>query len=325
MSRATPAWRRKLRFTPLGRWYCALTLGVGLAAINTGNNLLFLVLGLLLSSIVVSGVLSETALRGVRLERHLPATATAGLPALVGLLVRNEKRRAPSVSLELRESGGDVEGRSALLLLAAGESRELSYRFTPARRGRCAFARLEVSTRSPFGLFEKTRPLDAPAELVVFPRRVAALRPTRRAAGGEGERPQDRGGRGLEVYGLREHRERDDARDIHWPSSARAGRPIAVEREEGRRRRLCVVLDQRGLSGAALDGAVEQAAALFEEALQGGAEVGLSLAGFSLPPASGAAHARAALTALALAEPLPEGPAPRVSDRATALVVERAP
>ena len=70
---ALPAWRRRLRFTQLGRWYVALTIGIGLAAINTGNNLLFLVLGLLLSSIVVSGLLSETSLRAVRVERRLPA------------------------------------------------------------------------------------------------------------------------------------------------------------------------------------------------------------------------------------------------------------
>jgi len=49
----TPAWKRRLVFTRAGRWYTALTIGIGLAAINTGNNLLFLVLGLLLASIIV--------------------------------------------------------------------------------------------------------------------------------------------------------------------------------------------------------------------------------------------------------------------------------
>ena len=162
--RATPGWRRKLTFTRLGRWYCGLTLGIGFAAINTGNNLLFLVLGLLLASIVVSGVLSENALRGVRLERRLPGSATAGQPSLVGLVATNGKRRAPSFSLELRERGGDVEGHGYLLLLAAGESREVAYRFTPSRRGRFSFRRLEVATRSPFGFFEKSRPIDAPVK-----------------------------------------------------------------------------------------------------------------------------------------------------------------
>ena len=60
---STPAWRRRLKVTKLGWWFMGLTLGIGLAAINTGNNLLFLVLGMLLASIVISGVLSEQSLR----------------------------------------------------------------------------------------------------------------------------------------------------------------------------------------------------------------------------------------------------------------------
>ena len=90
----TPAWKRRLAFTRMGRWYTALTIGIGLAATNTGNNLLFLILGLLLASIIVSGILSEQTLRGVHVERRLPAVATAGQPALIGLQARNGKRRA---------------------------------------------------------------------------------------------------------------------------------------------------------------------------------------------------------------------------------------
>ena len=90
----TPAWKRRLAFTRMGRWYTGLTIAIGLAATNTGNNLLFLVLGLLLASIVVSGILSEQSLKDVRVERRLPAVATAGQPALIGLLARNGKGRA---------------------------------------------------------------------------------------------------------------------------------------------------------------------------------------------------------------------------------------
>jgi len=92
---AVPAWRRRLSFTPLGRWYVALTIAIGLAAINTGNNLLFLVLGLLLSSIVVSGLLSETSLRAVRVERRLPASASVGAPALAWMAAKRSGSFGP--------------------------------------------------------------------------------------------------------------------------------------------------------------------------------------------------------------------------------------
>jgi uncharacterized protein (DUF58 family) len=317
----TPAWKRKLSFTRLGRWYTALTVGIGLAAINTGNNLLFLVLGLLLASIVVSGILSEQSLKGVRVERRLPSSATAGEPALIGLFAHNRKRRAASFSLELREKGGQVAGRCFLVVLAAGQAQEIAYRFTPLRRGRHLFAQLEVATKAPFGLFEKSRPIDAAGELVVFPRRVPAPPLVASQLAREGERPQDRAGQGLEVHSLRDHRQGEDSRTIHWRSSARAGRLIGVDREQERRKRVCVVLDHRALSGAALDAAVEQAAALVERELDAGSEVGLALCGRRLAPGSGEAHLGKALTALALVESAPGAPAPAPDPHASLLVI----
>jgi uncharacterized protein (DUF58 family) len=318
----TPAWRRRLVFTRAGRWYTALTVGIGLAAINTGNNLLFLVLGLLLASIVVSGILSEQTLKGVRLERRLPPSARAGEPALIGLFARNSKKRAPSFSLELREKGGQVAGRGFLVMLPAGESAEIAYQFVPARRGAFRFEQLEIATKAPFGLFEKSRPLDAPGELVVFPRRVEApsLNPDKLAR--EGEKPEDRVGLGLEVHSLRDHRAGEDARTIHWKSTARQGRLIGVDREQERRQRVCVLLDQRRLSGAALDRAVEQAAAIVERELDLGAEVSLSVAGQNLPAGSGELHLRNALRMLALLSPASKPlPPPRPDADASLLEV----
>jgi len=318
----TPPWKRRLAFTRMGRWYTGLTIGIGLAATNTGNNLLFLVLGLMLASIIISGILSEESLRGVRVERRLPSVATAGQPALIGLLARNGKARAPSFSLEVREARGDVSGRGFLVLLPARQAAEVAYRFVPQRRGVHRFEQIEVATRAPFGLFEKSRPLDAPAELAVFPRQVPAPPAVSRALAREGERPQDRIGLGLEVHSLREHRPGEDARSIHWKSSARAGRLIAVDREQERRRRVCVVLDQRALQGDALERAVEVAASLVTRELDSGAEVALALAGQFLPAANGEAHRHAALRMLALLGPAAAGvPAPQPDANAAVLEV----
>jgi uncharacterized protein (DUF58 family) len=319
--RPVPAWRRRLSFTRLGRWYVALTLGIGFAAINTGNNLLFLVLGLLLSSIVISGILSETSLRGVRVERKLPASASVGAPALIGLLARNGKARAPSFGLDLRENGGDVDGHGLVLLLGPGRAEEISYRFTPRRRGRHRFEQVQVATRAPFGLFEKSRPLSAPGELIVFPRRVAPPAQEPRQLARDGERPARRAGHGLEMHALRDHRPGEDVRSIHWRTSARAGKLIGVDREQERGRQVCVLLDHRRASGEALEAAVERAAALFERELDSGADVSLALCGQTLPAASGEQHRIAGLTLLALVETAPGAPAPVAVEHASVLEV----
>ena len=308
--RPTPPWKRRLTFTRQGRWYTGLTIGIGLAAINTGNNLLFLVLGLLLASIVVSGVLSEQSLKGVSVERRLPVGATVDEPALIGLVVRNRKERAPSFSLMLRERGGDIEGGAFLVVLPPGQAQEAAYPFTPKRRGLHRFRQLEIATRAPFGFFEKSRPVDLEDELVVFPRRVTAPAEQARTLAREGEKPEHRVGFGLEMHSLREHRPGEDARTIHWRSSARAGRLIGIDREQERRRRVCVVLDHRWLKGDLLERAVEQAAAIVDRELDRGAEVGLALCGETLPAGAGEVHRARALRMLALVEAAPGAPAP---------------
>jgi uncharacterized protein (DUF58 family) len=170
-------------------------------------------------------------------------------------------------------------------------------------------------------LFEKARPLEAPDQLIVLPRRASPPPLAARSSASEGDRPAARVGLGNEVHGLRDHRTGEDARSIHWRTSARAGRLIAVEREQERRRRVWVVLDHRTLSGDPLERAVETAAALFERELESGSDAGLAVSGRSLAPASGEAHRLAGLTVLALLAPAPDGPAPVAEPRADALVV----
>ena len=63
---------RRLKFTREGKFFVGITLGVGFAAINTANNLLYLLLGLLLALIIVSGVMSELSLRNLTVVRRLP-------------------------------------------------------------------------------------------------------------------------------------------------------------------------------------------------------------------------------------------------------------
>ena len=69
---------RHLRVPFAGKVFLLVTLGVGVAAVNTGNNLLYLALSLNLSLILLSGVLSEGTLRHVTLTTRLASEAFAG-------------------------------------------------------------------------------------------------------------------------------------------------------------------------------------------------------------------------------------------------------
>src|SRR5262249_25632423 len=92
---------RRLKFTREGKFFVGITLGVGFAAINTGNNLLYLLLGMLLALIIVSGLMSELSLRDLTVVRRLPLRAQVGRPHLVEIEVFNHKATVPSYAIEV--------------------------------------------------------------------------------------------------------------------------------------------------------------------------------------------------------------------------------
>ena len=90
---------RTLRPPRAGWVFFALVLGVGLAALNTGNNLMYMVLALLLSFLVLSGVLSESALRGIQVRRRPPGDLYAERSTHVAIEIRNEQKRVPAFAI----------------------------------------------------------------------------------------------------------------------------------------------------------------------------------------------------------------------------------
>ena len=99
-------WPRRTLWPARDGWWClGAALGLGFAAINTGNNLLYLLVSMLLGLIIVSGVLSEQSIRRVRVEPVLPDELFAGRVALVGARVANRKRWRNSYSLTIEIHG----------------------------------------------------------------------------------------------------------------------------------------------------------------------------------------------------------------------------
>ncbi|HEY1908427.1 MAG TPA: DUF58 domain-containing protein, partial [Myxococcaceae bacterium] len=285
-----------------GRTYLVLVFGVGLGALNTGNNLLYLVLGLLLSIVVVSGILSEQCVRRIQVRRLLPSAPRARAPFHLAWGVRLEKGQAFALSVsEVHPVLGNAVGR--LAWLPAGEEVVVRAVATAPRRGPMRLDVLRVSTTFPFGLFVKIRDFDLPAELLVLPGRVLPRPEPPSSSAGLGleqrtVRGHDGGG---DLAQLRELREGEDARRIHWLKSAQLGTLLRVERDAQPQPRIVLQLDDRA-PAEALDVRCEELAARAELLLARGAEVGLeSTGGMRIEPGTGAFHGQALLRALARA------------------------
>jgi uncharacterized protein (DUF58 family) len=87
--------------TKAGVVYVLVTLVIGIAALNTGNNLLYIVVAAMLAAILVSGVVSALVLRGLQLEVRLPAHMFAGRPVVGRIVLRNSRRFLTSFSIRV--------------------------------------------------------------------------------------------------------------------------------------------------------------------------------------------------------------------------------
>ena len=95
--------------TKAGVIYVLVTLVIGIAALNTGNNLLYIVVAAMLSAILVSGLVCALVLRSLELEVRLPEHVFAGRPVVGRIVLRNPRRFLPSFSIRVvparREKG----------------------------------------------------------------------------------------------------------------------------------------------------------------------------------------------------------------------------
>jgi uncharacterized protein (DUF58 family) len=237
--------RRSIRFTSEGTRFLLFTLGIGLAAINTGNNLFYLLLAMMLSLIVVSGLLSEYCLRRLEFHRHVPDLIMANEPATLTISVTNRNRHLPSFSLRMRDvvEGQEVDRGLAIHVLPPQSSKLLSYPLLGTKRGWIRFDGIVVQTLFPFGLFLKKGRYSVEAHLLVSPPiKPLALRFVDELVNEGQGAALTRRGDGSQLYNLRLYQPGDDSRAIHWVTTARTSQLIVRETEAEDQRRITVVL-----------------------------------------------------------------------------------
>jgi uncharacterized protein (DUF58 family) len=84
-----------------GLVYLGIVLVIGVAALNTGNNLLFIVVSAMLAAIIVSGIASAAILRSLELDVDLAEHIFAGESVLGRITLRNLRRVFPSLSVSV--------------------------------------------------------------------------------------------------------------------------------------------------------------------------------------------------------------------------------
>ncbi|HUF51049.1 MAG TPA: DUF58 domain-containing protein [Longimicrobiales bacterium] len=318
------------------------TFALGLATLNTGNNLLYLLMGALLGTIALSGWLSEQALRELRIRRIVPRAITAGEHARIDYEITNRKRNLPSHGIEVRElvdadeitvadRAGALHAEALQLdagfiaALEPGATARARAPLTAPRRGVIALDGVTLTTAFPFGLFAKERDIELPGSLTVWPRADRKVRAPR-LGGRRGQRQQlgvgaAAGAERGDYRGLRQYRPGDDPRDIHWRSSARRGEPIIREYDRDAADEYWIVLDTVAPDEAAGEAAVEIAASVIALAAERGDRFGVAAGAARIQPGVGSARVDAALDVLAAINMTRTGAEPALPARAESCVL----
>ncbi|MFZ0427016.1 MAG: DUF58 domain-containing protein [Acidobacteriota bacterium] len=227
---------RLFRVTPRGALFLFLLVLIAASTLNTGNNLLVLVLSFLMAALLVSGMVSNLVLHGLRVSLSLPEAIHAGQRVVSLLTLHNEKKHLPSFALSLRGKGDIPEGATDFFsqekhfpFLRAGTMQTVRVESTFHRRGVYPVSGFEVRTKFPFGFFFRGREVPAEGKVTVYPAMVDLRGLLRRFPYLRGPEAYNRRGSGTGLYNIRDYQRGDDSRHIHWKSTAKLSRLMVKE------------------------------------------------------------------------------------------------
>ena len=299
-------YKMEYRVTRHGWVYISGIILVALAALNTGNNLLFLILATLVAAILMSGILSSITLSGVEMRLALPEHIFAGQAVRGSIELRNEKLTLPSFSLRVEAATKKGAPPPAIL------DTPVYFPYLPKRRGLYRQDAFRIVTRFPFGFLQKARRVDLKTEALVYPsveqtKQLIAILP-----GLQGSLESIAKGQGQDLYALRDYVATDSARHVHWKASARFGTLMVREFTRDDDCRVLLVLDPHIDAVPAVAGraAAQSAAERFEHAVTLCASLALQFrsAGIETTLAAAGDNIFEILRHLAVAQPLPPDP-----------------
>lgn len=326
-----------IRITREGLIYLTGVLVLFIASINTENNLLFLVLAALLSMIAVSGIISRNALKQVSLSLQVPENVFVGERVSIKVSMTNLKRIFPTFSIRVEDpelgrrpsllfllrnllklhpaTSQDESSDQAMLRQAAyfpilrpGETRsELTVQCFP-RRGLYKLEGFWISTRFPFGFFQRGERIGANGEVLVYPQvqEISAffhLLPFL-----PGRLNGLHVGPGEDLFSIRKYQETESSRIIDWKATAKTGELMAREYALDEESKFCLILDTRifGQTQAGYENkferAVTLAASIAAHFLRGGAGIEFMTAHEYVPRGIGSNHLFRILRILAVVQ-----------------------
>ena len=282
----------KVKIKKSGTLFIGLTIFLGAAAVNTGNNLLYMVVSALLSFMFFSGTFSILNLRGIYISLVPPSEVFAGRENKFKALLR---KISPIPSFLIKVSCGD--SYSLFTMVSSKDSiSTISINFP--RRGLYESVEVEISSSFPFGLFVRSYKKEVKLNLLVFPNPIPTpLSSVLSAQEEQGESKSTTIREGYEdIKSIKEY-SGEPMKLIHWKLSAK--RDTLLVKDMVAEEQAPVILSLDSVKGN-IEEKLGRLTYLVIELEKRGIPVGLELNGREIPPGTGESHRRLLLRELAL-------------------------
>jgi len=212
------------RVTRAGLGFSLLVSIVGGLAFLSGNNVLFLLLGCLLATLLVSGFISRLSLAGLELDFLFPehVSTRRRVPALLKL--KNEKSWMPSFAIHLEGMPDSVfSSKIYFPWLAGGATAQEMVEVEFAKRGQHRQNSFRLQSSFPFGLTERQVQVTLRREALVYPCLDPQPGFRRLYDRIQGEIAAHVRGRGYDFYRIRPYNQSESARHLDWKVTAHTG------------------------------------------------------------------------------------------------------
>ncbi|MEW6585538.1 MAG: DUF58 domain-containing protein [Nitrospirota bacterium] len=242
MKRSSVKYRSRYKATREGKRFILATILIAFAALNTGNNLIFLILSMMLSFLVLSIAILRVNMHGLTLSVFQNRPAYAGSPADISATITNRKKFFPAYSINVCMRRGK---KNCVPLPHIPRSSEASANVPVLykRRGLYRFGDFILESSFPFILFSRVLSSDVKGGILVYPgiKEMETVLPELAAESYDLLHPSAR--LGDEFSRIREFRYGDDRRRIHWKTSAKTEKVMVAEYAAEESRWLTIVLD----------------------------------------------------------------------------------
>ncbi len=285
----------KIRVTREGWQFLFMLAFIVFAAILQDINLLILISGAFAALFLLQWRLSKRTLVGIRVQRLIPNFVEARKPIAIEIVFENSRHWLGSWLVAIQEriirEGAEAKKETSddstisLLLnhLLPRERRSIRYECRFAGRGAYAFRPIQLSTLFPFSLMRGTTVIAGVDRIVVFPTQGTLVSNWAGVLGlpsfgHDRRRHADRTGTEGDFFSLRDYRNGDTPRMIHWRTSAKRNNLVVRQMERLENRSILVVLDLYRDEEAS-ETATEVAATLLTQLVQSSELVSFAIVG----------------------------------------------